>query len=277
MSNRRAVGKCADCHCWGGLTGNGTCTACRYWEPASRPSGRRCQRCGHRARLNRNQLCRLCLVTIRTVDQVWITRPQPQQPTQLFLLLAGVRLPTARGFNRGEAAAARPAVLPPRNPSWVVSALPSKTADDPDICPRLPPGQLMLLHPRHTITLELAGRITNRSIPGHDRVAEIAKAYADELSNSAVWRGQVTRLLRLTLAVAEAEGRDRVPEEWLVDAPLRETLAEVLRRADLLAPWTGVTPPPRQVRSLGRDEPRSCEGMPQLGHAIALRRLPMVA
>lgn len=96
--------ECLDCHGWGRLLPGHYCPPCGDWKDDIDGTGLRCERCGHKGRLNRNRFCRLCLITIRTTDKTWITDPQSHRPTQLLLLLARVRLPNARGLNRGPSA-----------------------------------------------------------------------------------------------------------------------------------------------------------------------------
>lgn len=255
-------GECRNCHGWGRLQGGLYCPPCYDWKAALDGPLLRCQRCSHKGRLNRNRLCRLCLLTIRTTDQTWITDPRLHRPTQLFLLLAGVALPNARGLNRGPSAAARPAVLPPRNPDWVVAALELPTADDPDLCPPLPPGQLALLRLPRTFTAKLATRITDRAVTGYPEAEDAARGFTAELKRSMVWRTKLFRMLGLVLAAAAAEGLTRVPQEWLVTAPLTDAVTEVLRRVDLLEPCEQARLPRRLQPMLPSGfrpgEPRPC-------------------
>ncbi|MFC9840037.1 hypothetical protein ACFVKB_40610 [Rhodococcus sp. NPDC127530] len=211
--------------------------------------------------MNRNGLCRLCLLSIRTTDKTWLAGPAPQRPTQLFLLLDGVQITNARGLNRGLSAVASPASLPPRNPTWVCAALEQSTvSNDPTICPALPSGQLVLMRPPRTFTVALATRITGRSATGFAAAAEVARNYNAELARSTRSRSTLLRILGLVLAAAEAEGYLRVPQEWLADAPLSESITEVLRRAELLAAGNGPRPQPRHRSPSGffPGEPRSC-------------------
>jgi hypothetical protein len=255
-------GECCNCHGWGPLRVGLYCSPCHDWKASLDGPLLRCQRCSHKGRLNRNRLCRLCLLTIRTTDKTWITDPRLHRPTQLFLLLAGVALPIARGLNRGPSAATRPAVLPPRNPDWVVAALERPTADDPDLCPPLPPGQLALVRLPRTITSKLASRITDRSVAGYPEAADVARDLGAELKRAIAWRTKLFRMLRLVLAAAAAEGLTRVPQEWLVTAPMTDSVTEVLHRAGLLESWVGAPPPRRLLPMLPSGhrtaEPRPC-------------------
>jgi hypothetical protein len=166
--------------------------------------------------VNRNDLCRLCLLTLRTVDKTWLADPQPRQPTQLFLVISGLSLPNARGLHR------RPSprrLLPPRNPGWVCAALDRPVADEPTICPPLPPGQQMLFTPRRTLTLALAQRITERQPAGYPAAEQVVRGLAEESKRSVSWRQRVFRMVCLVLAAAEADGRERIPtRSWSISS-----------------------------------------------------------
>jgi hypothetical protein len=189
------------------------------------PDRAQCLRCGHRDHLNRNELCRLCLLTVRTIDKTWLADPGLGQATQLFLLLKGLPLPIARALDREPKS---PRTLPPRNPGWVCAALDIPTADDPTICPPLPPGQLKLFSPPRTFTLHLATRITDRTPPGYLEAVEIARRFAAELRRTDAWRRQLYRIIGLVLAAAEADGHTRIPHGSLVNALLADSAGQDL-------------------------------------------------
>jgi hypothetical protein len=173
MPRPALVHECRNCHGWGKLVAGHCCPPCKVFaRTAIRDI---CRRCGHYDLVNRNELCRLCLLTLRTVDKAWLAAPQPRQPTQLFLVINGLSLPNARGLHH------RPSprrLLPPRNPVWVCAALDRPVADDPTICPPLPPGQQMLFTPRRTLTLALAQRITERQPAGYPAAEQVFRELA---------------------------------------------------------------------------------------------------
>ncbi|WP_410583944.1 hypothetical protein [Amycolatopsis sp. lyj-108] len=245
-------GECRGCHGWGRLRARGYCPPCYEWKEDVAGPRRRCRRCSHKGQLNRNRLCRLCLITIRTTDKTWLADPRLHRPTQLYLLLAGVTLPNARPVNRGSSASA---LLPPRIPAWVTAALESPaTGDDGDLCPPLPPGQLTLMRLPRVFTATLASRITDRAVAGSPEAEQAARGLVDELKRTRQWQTLLLRMLGLALAAAAAEGLARVPQEWLATAPMSGSVTEVLRRAGLLEPAEEAIPAPA-VRS---PRPRSC-------------------
>ncbi|QYC40218.1 hypothetical protein Nocox_13000 [Nonomuraea coxensis DSM 45129] len=197
-----------------------------------------CLRCSHNAHLNRNQLCRLCLVTIRTADKTWLADPRPHRSTPLFLLLPQVRLPNARPLDRTPAA---PRTLPPRNPAWVCAELAALPRDDPAICPPLPSGQQLLLTSQRTLTLRLAARIADRVPAGYPRAAEAAYAYvarADTILPS------LTADAEAVLADIRREAAKLGWNTW--------TVAQVLRTLRILLGWIGAQAPipEEDIRSL---------------------------
>jgi hypothetical protein len=85
----------------------------------------------------------------------------------------------------------------------------------------------------------------------------VAAAYAAEHHYSRAWRRWVCRMLRLALAIRDADGDDLVGEEALDDLPhFADAVAEILRRAGLLHPRpahrpAATAPQPRSCRHCG--------------------------
>ncbi|WP_157252836.1 hypothetical protein [Nonomuraea typhae] len=227
------------------------CQACSDWV-SKNPRRGVCLRCSHIANLNRNQLCRLCLVTIRTMDKTWLADPRPHRSTPLFLLLPEVRLPIARPLDRTPAA---PRTLPPRNPAWVCAELATPPKDDPEVCPPLPSGQQLLFTAPRTLTLRLVARIADRVPAGYLRAAEAAHAYVAENDFTIAWRRRLCRMLGLVLAAAAADGLDLVDEAAIADADLADSLIVILAGVGLLKRETSSDSPPGRRTPSGA---RSC-------------------
>lgn len=91
---RWPAGQCPVCLGWGPLTQYTCCAACSKWRRAL-PGQAACLHCSRVTHVDRDGLCRPCLMSIRDEDPGWILRPQPGRPLQLGFLLPGVRLPRA--------------------------------------------------------------------------------------------------------------------------------------------------------------------------------------
>jgi hypothetical protein len=91
---RWPAGQCPVCLGWGPLTQYTCCAACSKWRRAF-PGQAACLRCSRVTHVDRDGLCRPCLMIIRDEDPGWILLPQPGRPLQLGFLLPGVRLPRA--------------------------------------------------------------------------------------------------------------------------------------------------------------------------------------
>lgn len=91
---RWPAGQCPVCLGWGPLTQYTCCAACSKWRRAF-PGQAACLHCSRVTHVDRDGLCRPCLMSIRDEDPGWILRPQPGRPLQLGFLLPGVRLSRA--------------------------------------------------------------------------------------------------------------------------------------------------------------------------------------
>jgi hypothetical protein len=91
---RWPAGQCPVCLGWGPLTQYTCCAACSKWR-RTLPGQAACLHCSRVTHVDRDGLCRPCLMSIRDEDPGWILRPQPGRPLQLGFLLPGVRLPRA--------------------------------------------------------------------------------------------------------------------------------------------------------------------------------------
>ncbi|MGH3261571.1 MAG: hypothetical protein ACRDNS_06210, partial [Trebonia sp.] len=252
MARRKAwpVGQCRVCLGWGEKPQYADCVACSTWRQLH-PEQALCRRCGHESHLNTDGLCRLCLQTIRIFDAEWIADPVAGRPCQLALILAGVRLPSSQPIDRPLKGRPRDATRPR---SWldrqrIASAEPS---DDPRVCPPAVRGQLTLFRPRRQLTQTHVRRIRDRDLADYDRLRSLAIAKAAEQGLSKAWWRAACWMLRLALAVRDADGEDLVAEEVLDDLPRSQSaVADILREAGLLRPRQRCRPviPPKPHRS----------------------------
>jgi len=207
---RWPAGQCPVCLGWGPLTQYTCCAACSKWRRAF-PGQAACLRCSRVTHVDRDGLCRPCLMIVRDEDPGWILRPQPGRPLQLGFLLPGVRLPRASSLtlpaNRKDKQApsgittAGRAMQPPRpRPEQPVAAHP------------VDPAQGALFDARRDWSFLNAGEL--------DRLPALtlaASALVDELDRHARAcgmdngpRNNATKTLRILLA-------------WLgADAPVHE-------------------------------------------------------
>jgi hypothetical protein len=207
---RWPAGQCPVCLGWGPLTQYTCCAACSKWRRAF-PGQAACLRCSRVTHVDRDGLCRPCLMIVRDEDPGWILRPQPGRPLQLGFLLPGVRLPRASSLtlpaNRKDKQApsgittASRAIQPPRpRPEQPASAHP------------VDPAQGALFDARRDWSFLNAGEL--------DRLPALtlaASALVDELDRHARAcgmdngpRNNATKTLRILLA-------------WLgADAPVHE-------------------------------------------------------
>ncbi|MFC7265502.1 site-specific integrase [Streptomyces lutosisoli] len=237
MAQRRAwpIGQCRVCLGWGEKPQYADCGACSPWRRLH-PEQAPCRRCGHRSHVNTDGLCRLCLQVIRTFDADWIADPIAGQPCQLALILPGVHLPRSQPIDRPLKGRPRDASRPR---SWldrqrIASAEPS---DDPRVCPPVVRGQLLLFRPRRQLTQTHVRRIRDRDLADYDRLRSAAIAKATKEGLSTMWWRAACWMLRLALAVRDADGEDLVAEEVLDDLPRSQSaVTDILREAGQLRP-----------------------------------------
>ncbi len=94
---------------------------------------------------------------------------------------------------------------------------------DPRICAPAIRGQLLLFRPRRQLTDAHARRIKHRDLAGYEQLKDTAIALAAERGLSKAWWRGTCLMLRLVLAVREADGDDLIPEETLDDLPRSAT------------------------------------------------------
>ena len=251
------VGQCRVCLGWGEKPQYADCRACSTWRQLH-PDRAPCRRCGHDSHVNTDGLCRLCLLNIRLHDPEWIAHQPGGRPSQLMLILPGDRLPTAQPLDRPLRGRA-PDRTRPRSWPGQVRIASAGPVDDPRICPPAIPGQLLLFRMRRQLTDAHARRIKDRDLAGYDRLRETAIALAAGRGLTTAWWRGTCLMLRLALAIREADGDDQIPEEALDDLPrFRNPVADVLRHAGLTS--AGALLPRRGARAVvPRSPQRSCE------------------
>jgi integrase len=255
------VGRCRECHGWGELRRYTECGSCAGWRRRNRGRAR-CRRCRHEAHLNTDGLCRVCLQTIRLVDHAWILDQVSQaRGCQLALLWAGMpRLPAARPLDKLNG---RPHLCG-RWAWWLGTqrAANAEPLDDHRVCPPAARGQLALFGAHRELTAENEHRIRDRELAGQDATKAAAMALTAERGLCISYGQRLARMLRLALAVRDADGRDLVAPEALEDLPrLAKPTADVLRRVGMLGPAqpSGPVVPPRRPPTRGRGWLRSCQ------------------
>ena len=104
-----------------------------------------------------------------------------------------------------------------------------------------------------------ARRIRHRELAGDEQLKDTAIALAAERGLSKAWWRGTCLMLRLVLAVREADGDEDIPEETLDDLPhFRNAVADVLRHASLTS--AGILRPRRGPRPVVLRKPqRSCK------------------
>ena len=242
---RWPIGQCRVCLGWGEKPQFADCGGCSSWR-GLHPEQAVCRRCAHVSHVNTDGLCRLCLITVRLDDPEWITNPIPGRSSQLLLILPGDRLPASQPLDRP--LRGKPADRN-RPRSWLerLRSASAEPVDDPRICPPTIPGQLLLFRSRRHLTDTHARRIKDRDLPDYARLQEIAIALATERGLSTTWWRGTCLMLRLALAVREADGDDLIPQETLDGLPrFRSAVADVLRHAG--PGTTGMLRPRRSPR-----------------------------
>ena len=176
-----------------------------------------------------------------------------------MLILPGDRLPSAQPLDRPQRGRV-PDRTRPRSWLYQLRIASAGPVDGPRICPPAIPGQLLLFRMRRQLTDAHARRIKDRELAGYERLMEAAVALAAERSLTTSWWRGTCLMLRLALAVREADGGGRITREALDDLPrFRNAAADVLRHAGLTRAGT-LPPRPRGSLAVIPVSPqRSCE------------------
>jgi hypothetical protein len=233
MANEGSARSCEMCLSWLVLRWTRTCHGCRAWK-RTYPERGVCPRCRHEAHLNTDGLCKPCLQAIRAVDDAeWALGGAGARPRDLQLIV---------GAWHDYATQARKLVRRTDGGRRVSQAwrLKLKQEQAPTIgaAAVLEPGlrhQLALFTVPRTLTDATMRAIIGRPLSGWDRARSVLVEMAAEHGLSQGWHYVVAEMVRLALAVREAEGADRLPEPMLRDLPThRDTVRLVLLRAGLL-------------------------------------------
>lgn len=266
MGARSTPAQCTDCRGWG-LLGAATCLGCVEWRK-KHAEQRPCLRCRHTGFLNSDALCRACLHAVRIEeDAEWVTDPEGSAPRsrQLMLLYYGIAPSYAQPLKKYGRRTGR--VDRRERLHWVehLRAAAAPTRNDPAVLPPAVPGQLPLFPVRRILSIDICRRILQRPLTGYAEVVEHTAAFAAETGVGKPMQRKLVEMLRLALAVRDADGDDLVDELVLDDIPnYTRSVRAILLRAGMLRVWEEppehrerrklrtIRPPRRQVT------PRSC-------------------
>jgi integrase len=184
--------------------------------------------------VNPEGLCRGCILAITEFDAAWYFAPDDRgRDVQLELIIPG--LPRRRAVPIGAYRLRSDGRF--HAPHWARRQRPETVFDDESVCPPTMPGQLTLWRPRRSIAWEHAARIRDRPL---NSFPEMRKALSDLLAEhcySKRWEMLAEGMIRLALAVRDADGSQLIEPSALEDLPgMRDTVAELARLAGLLAP-----------------------------------------
>lgn len=254
---RPRPGQCRGCLGWGMLAQPPYCSPCHQWRSKKYHQPGACRRCGRSWLVNADGLCPPCIAEVQQSDAAWYFSPAPEpRPVQLVFILAGLRLPHRMPF--GSYRARSDGRFHP--PQWARAQLPAEVLDDPRFCPPVMAGQLPLFGTRRTLTVADARKIRDRVLDGWDQAEPVLAAYAAEHEYGQWWQLTMTSVLRLALAVREADGKPLIDDAVLDVLPrFAGAAAEILRRAYLLDAACDRVPGPRGIRHRVGPGPRSCQ------------------
>ncbi|MFI5831422.1 hypothetical protein ACIA6C_29905 [Streptomyces sp. NPDC051578] len=181
--------------------------------------------------LNSDGLCRACLRAIRLEDDAdWVLAPAVARPRALQLVV---------GLGVGQSGAARalrrPGTVGAAPSTWQRSLKPAEANDRDRILPLGAPGQQALFWSRRTLTASTATALRGRVLAGEAQARAQSLAFAAEYGLARTWSYKAAPMIRLALAVRDAEGTEQVPDRVLADLPeLGTAVGLILDRAGLL-------------------------------------------
>ena len=254
MAHASAARQCHGCLGWGPLNHPRLCYGCRNWEQRHRVSGT-CRRCRHQARVNRDTMCRPCLLAIRIEqDADWVLHPGTARPRdrQLELIIGRhdtKAIPLTRGTRRG-------GYRDDQQWKQILKQHDAAEAGDRVVLPPAITGQMALFDQPRVLSRDTLRRLGERELRGYDLAAAQAEIFAADYGFAKSWVYAARELLRLALAVRDADGRELVPEHALDDLPCAASaMAQILDREGMLGP--------REVaRSSQRPRPRKSRYLP---------------
>ncbi|CAM5521506.1 MULTISPECIES: hypothetical protein [Streptomyces] len=237
-ANGRGVARsCEVCCVWTVMHQRRACAGCLAWRAKHRERGV-CPRCRHEANLNSDGLCRSCLQAIRTEsDAVWALSLEGAPPRPLQLMV---------GVYRDKSADARPLRSPATQgvgrgrDRWKSLLNRQRAAADgpaPPVLPAQLTGQLALFTLPRTLTGATATAVADRPVRGWQQAWAAVGEMAAEHGLTGAWAYAVGQMVRLALAVREAEGVRLLPEPMLRDLPANaDAVRLVLLQARMLEP-----------------------------------------
>jgi hypothetical protein len=254
---RPRTGQCQGCLGWGMLAQPPYCSPCHQWRSKKYHQPGACRRCSRAWLVNADGLCPPCITEIQQSDAAWYFSPAPEpRPVQLVFILPGLRLPHRTPFGSYRARSDGRFHPPP----WARAQLPAKVLDDPRFCPPVMAAQLPLFEGRRVLTVADGRKIRDRVLADWGRAEPVLAAYAAEHEYGQWWQLTMSEVLRLALAVREADGKLLVDEAVLDALPrFSGAAAEILRRAHLLDAACGQVPGPRGIRHRVGPGPRRCQ------------------
>ncbi|MFI1177508.1 hypothetical protein [Streptomyces melanogenes] len=257
---------CMECLSWG-VIAYGVCEACGKWA-VQHPVRGVCPRCRRQGYLNTDGLCRGCVRAIRLDGDIdWVFTSQLARPRAVQLIF---------DLALGPAGAARPLHYPSAAPAtrsrWqrrILAADSSATDSHRAVLPPTARGQVALFPASRTLTVATAVAVANRVLDGEELAQAQIRGFAAEHGLGRAWKFKARRMIRLALAVRDAEGSPLVLDSVLADLPeIGTAVGLILKRAALLDGDPAVAraacgTPPRAVylprpRTPSWPAPRSC-------------------
>lgn len=230
------------------------CQGCAEWRK-KHPEHGVCLRCRHTGYLNSDRLCRACLHAVRLdADAAWVTDPDGAGPRsrQLMFLYYGLAPTHAQPLKKYGRRTGRTGVDQRERLHWVehVRAAAAPTRNDPAVLPPAVPGQQPLFPVRRMLSIDVCRRILQRPLAGYSEVVEHTAAFAADIGISKAMERKLHEMLRLALAVRDADGDDIVDELVLDDIPnYGRSVRAILLRAEMLRLLPEPREPERPQRS----------------------------
>ncbi|MGW3954689.1 hypothetical protein ACWEKM_28000 [Streptomyces sp. NPDC004752] len=209
------------------------CNVCRPWV-RSHPERGVCPRCRHEAHLNTDGLCKPCLSAIRAEDDAeWALGLEEARPRPVQL--------TVGGTYGDRSVSSRPLRRPTKNGSkvghewWTKLRQQLAAPAGPPVLEAQVRGQIPLFTVPRVLGNTTVSAIVDRPVDGWEQARPVLETIEAEHGMTAGWRRKVADMVRLALAVREAEGAARLPEAMLRDLPTNgDAVRLVLLRAELL-------------------------------------------